>query len=105
MRNIVLMTVGALALAVSTAGAQQAALAASSSELTGRVDFGFRGDSNSGDAARFERYRDLRQGAASQVVFGKDTDRYLFAGQLQNIGYRDQRYAASYNGGKTVLSG
>src|SRR5262245_42507291 len=66
----------------------------------GSIDLGFRGTSTSGDAAEYERYRDLRTGSWSRLVFDKNTDRYLFGAEAQNIGYRDQRFDADYRGGK-----
>ncbi len=73
--------------------------------LTGTIDFGFRSESTTGDAARYERYRDLRQGAFSQIVFGKDTDQSMFGVRAENIGYRDQRYVASYSDGRAKITG
>ena len=67
----------------------------------GTIDFGYRGFSGDGDYARGERYRDLRDGAASRFVFAKATDRYLFDARAENVGYRDQRYVAAWNGGRT----
>lgn len=72
--------------------------------VTGTVDFGFRGTSTTGDAARYERYRDLRQGVFSQIVFGKDTDQSMFSARADNVGYRDQRYAAAYRDGKSKIA-
>ena len=40
----------------------------------GSIDFGFRGTDTDVDDARYERYRDLRNGAASLFEFGKETD-------------------------------
>jgi len=73
--------------------------------LTGTLDFGFRGESASGDEARLERYRDLRSGASTRLDFGKKTDQYLFDVRMENIGYHDQRYQLNYNGGKAKVSG
>ncbi len=73
--------------------------------LTGTIDFGFRSESTTGDEARYERYRDLRQGAFSQIVFGKVTDEYMFGARAENIGYHDQRYVVNYNGGKAKVTG
>jgi MtrB/PioB family decaheme-associated outer membrane protein len=73
--------------------------------LTGTLDFGFRSESTTGDAARYERYRDLRQGAYSVLFFGKDTDQYKFNLRADNIGYRDQRYQLNYTGGKAKVTG
>jgi MtrB/PioB family decaheme-associated outer membrane protein len=71
----------------------------------GSIDLGFRGTTTSGDAAEYERYRDLRSGSWSRLLFDKDTDTYLFGARAQNIGYRDQRFATNYRGGKGWLYG
>jgi len=66
----------------------------------GSIDLGFRGTTTSGDAAEYERYRDLRTGSWSRLGFDKSTEMYLFGARAQNIGYRDQRFGADYRGGK-----
>src|SRR5678815_2845299 len=71
----------------------------------GSIDLGFRGTTTSGDAAEYERYRDLRSGSWSRLAFDKSTDMYLFGARAQNIGYRDQRFGADYRGGKGWLYG
>ena len=71
----------------------------------GTIDLGFRGTTTSGNAAAYERYRDLRTGSWSRLTFDKTTDRYLFDAAAQNIGYRDQRFGADYMGGKGWLTG
>lgn len=67
------------------------------SESTGRwygtVDFGARASNVDGDAARFQRYRDLRSGVyATSGVAGRRTQDWTFEAQAWNVGYRDQRY-------------
>ncbi|HZL93704.1 MAG TPA: MtrB/PioB family outer membrane beta-barrel protein [Vicinamibacterales bacterium] len=67
------------------------------SETSGRwygtVDFGARASTVDGDAARFQRYRDLRSGIyANAAVAGRRTQDWTFEAQAWNIGYRDQRY-------------
>ena len=79
--------------------------AATTPPVNGSVDFGFRGTSTSGDAARYERFRDLRDGSWTRFLYGKATDSYLFDARAQNIGYRDQRYTADYMGGKGRFAG
>ena len=65
----------------------------------GTIDFGVRAGDTSGDEARFERYRDLRDGAYSLFTMGKKTTEYLFEARAFNVGYRDQHYTVDYNGG------
>jgi MtrB/PioB family decaheme-associated outer membrane protein len=67
--------------------------------LVNQVEFGARGTSfgAGSDQARFERYRDVRNGGTlDRVRMAKDTDAYRYTLQADNVGYRDQRYSASY---------
>jgi len=108
MRNRLMYLTAALVLASATAGmAQQKpaeAAAASTSPTSGTIDFGFRATSSSGDEARYERYRDLRSGASTNIVFGKETANYLFDVTAKNIGYRDQYYAGNYQSSKVQFN-
>jgi MtrB/PioB family decaheme-associated outer membrane protein len=64
------------------------------------IDFGVRATSfgANSDEARFQRYRDLRNGGTLDLFrFAKQTDAYKFNAQADHVGYRDQRYTASYN--------
>ncbi len=71
--------------------------ATSFSPTLGSVDFGFRMDDVTGDPARYQRFRDLRQGAfVDQFRFNRETDAWLFNVTGNNIGYRDQQFGASY---------
>ena len=71
----------------------------------GLADVGVRFGSDDGDEARFERYRDLRPGAATLFEWTKNTDSYRFNAGASNIGYRDSRYSADYYTGKLAVSG
>jgi hypothetical protein len=70
----------------------------------GSIDFGLRLTSTSGDEARYERYRDLRNGVNTNVVFSQDRADYLFGFKATNIGYRDGRYQANYSNSKLAFS-
>jgi MtrB/PioB family decaheme-associated outer membrane protein len=64
------------------------------------VDFGVRGTgfAAGSDEARFQRYQDLRNGPTLDVFrYASDTGSRLFTVQADHVGYRDQRYAASYD--------
>jgi MtrB/PioB family decaheme-associated outer membrane protein len=78
---------------------------ASDIPATGLFDFGFRGTSTDGDEARYERYRDLRNGAATVFSMAKNTDQYRFIANFSNAGYRDQLYAAEYMNARVTASG
>ena len=71
---------------------------------TGTFEIGFRGTSVTGDEARYERYRDLRNGANINFDFTKQTDRYWFNAEATNVGYRDQAYRAEYKNEKLSVS-
>src|SRR5947209_15124410 len=100
---------GALLLAPTTsAWAQQTpstAPAAADEQVTGLLDVGARITSTEGDAARYERYRDLRSGVSSNIFLGKVTDQYMWNVSAENIGYHDQRYIGSYTSGKAKVTG
>jgi MtrB/PioB family decaheme-associated outer membrane protein len=64
----------------------------------GQVDFGFRADDLTGDSARYNRYRDLRQGGyLDRFTFEKETMSTFFRAEANNVGYRDQRYFAEFH--------
>jgi MtrB/PioB family decaheme-associated outer membrane protein len=61
--------------------------------------FGGRFSSIDGDPARFQRYQDLRDGALlTGARFSRNAPdgSWLFHAGADNVGWRDQRYAASY---------
>ncbi len=64
------------------------------------VDFGFRGTAYSAgsDEARYQRYRDLRNGVTVDAFrFAKATDARWLVVTADHTGYRDQRYTAAIN--------
>lgn len=115
MRTRFVVMVGALLLASTAARAQETAAAASSQRdvpktmaapavgdlpATNEIEFGMRGTSfgSNSDEARYQRYRDLRDGGTIDLFkFNKSTDAYQFNFRADHLGYRDQRYTASYN--------
>jgi MtrB/PioB family decaheme-associated outer membrane protein len=99
MNNKLMLSTAVLCFAVTgVASAQQTSAApAAAPALTGIVDIGYRGSSVDGDKARWERYRDLRDGLTSRADVGKTTDRYVFRFRVANAGYHDQQYIADYN--------
>ena len=72
-------------------------------EISGRLS------SVSGDPARFQRYQDLRDGILlHRVRYAREgTDgAWVFTGAADNVGWRDQRFAGSYERpGRFSLSG
>lgn len=70
------------------------------SSLVNGLEFGARGTSfeDGSDQARFQRYRDLRNGGTlSRVRFSREVNGVALDLQADHVGYRDQRYAASLN--------
>ena len=63
--------------------------------FTGTFDVGGLFTTVEGDKARYERYRDARDGVYSTFSLNRASDSYLFDANAVHVGYRDQRYAAS----------
>lgn len=84
--------------APATPPASQGDIPATASEPgLGRVNFGIRGDNLAGDPARYNRFRDIRDGAfLDRFRLSKGTDSWIFLGEAFDVGYRDQRYAAAF---------
>jgi MtrB/PioB family decaheme-associated outer membrane protein len=62
----------------------------------GTVDFGYRATSFTGDVARYNRYRDLRDGPlVNRFRYAKETENTAFRAEANNVGYYDQRYFAN----------
>lgn len=104
MRTRLMHVTAALVLASAiTAAAQTAAPAPSAAPAPGpmtpawgTLDFGgLFGDVN-GDDARYERYRDDRNGLYTDFALARETASYNFTANAYHIGYRDQRYQAAY---------
>ena len=72
--------------------------------MSGTIDIGGRFTSTDGDEARYERYRDLRNGANVNLLFNKETPNWTFDVKAQNIGYRDGRYELKFNSRRVQLS-
>ena len=63
----------------------------------GTIDFGYRGTSFTGDEARYNRYRDLRDGGyVDRFRFAKENDTTAFRAEARNVGYHDQQYLANF---------
>jgi len=101
MRNRVVVLTTALLLA-SSAWAQTPQVPAPAATpvptplLSGTVDVGGRVTGTDGDEARFERYRDTRDGLYSTFSLTRESDSYAFDADAFHVGYRDQRYRAAF---------
>jgi hypothetical protein len=67
---------------------------------TGLVDIGGLFTTTSGDEARYERYRDTRDGVYSNLSVNREASSYLFNARALHPGYRDQRYEATFSSRK-----
>ena len=83
MRNSCLTLTAALLLIPHLAAAQQPASAAAA---TGTVDVGGMFTATDGDEARYERYRDTRDGAYTSLALNQETGSYLFNASASHIG-------------------
>lgn len=102
-----LLASASLALAQGQAAQGQAAQPAASTAptgWTGSFDVGFRGNSIDGDEARFERYRDMRNGANVNFQFNRQTDRWALEIGARNVGYRDGSYFATYRNSRLKVN-
>jgi hypothetical protein len=116
MRNTRLMIAGALVVvSTGTVTAQmtlpkpteprEVAASSFSGRVYGNVDFGGRFTNIDGDEARYQRYRDLRDGPFAHTFnLDRRGEDWTFAAAADNVGYRDQRYRAEYrNVGKLQI--
>ena len=95
MRKCLMLSTAVLLLAYP--GVARAQQTTSTTPLTGSVEAGYRTSSVDGDKARWERYRDLRNGLTSSVDLGKTTETSAFRLTAANIGYHDQQYGLDFD--------
>jgi hypothetical protein len=98
MRSKLLTISALLCLAPRVGLAQQPAIPPVLSGFTGTVDVGGQFTGTDGDEARYERYRDMRDGVYTGINVSRQTERSLFDASASHIGYRDQRYGARFVG-------
>lgn len=99
-----LLASATLAAAQSTPAPQPAPAPGPSAPYVGTLDLGgIFGDIN-GDVARYERYRDARDGVYSNVTYRRDTSKYFFDATANQIGRRDQKYTTDLTNGKVRFS-
>lgn len=107
MRKVLMLSGMALVLAsAGVASAQQAGTNTTPAPASGSVlgpngtallNLGFRTSWIDGDEARYERYRDLRDGLVVSGSFLNQGESSAFQLQASNVGYNDQQYRAEYN--------
>jgi MtrB/PioB family decaheme-associated outer membrane protein len=103
MRNVWCLPVAVLLLTPAPALAQNppqagAAPASDTPAVTvGEIDFGGRLTSIAGDPGRYQRLRDLRSGPTlDRFRYTRDRETWVFDARVDHVGYRDQRYLASF---------
>ena len=96
--GVLLLAVAASAAAQGTPAAAPPATAAAAAAPVGEVQFGGRVSRISGDPARFQRYRDLRDGpTVDQLRYDRSRETWEFRARFEHVGYRDQRYTAGFS--------
>src|SRR3984893_8665097 len=105
-KNLPILACALLLAPLRTLAAQESDATAHETITIGSVDFGGRLFDISGDAARDQRYRDLRSGpTVDRARYARDDGAWRFDAGADHAGYRDQRYFADYrNGGKVKAS-
>jgi len=99
MRNRLTIVTTALLLASASIGrAQDTPQPATTA--AGTIDVGGRFTSTDGDEARYQRYRDLRDGVNANFSWGKETPSWTLDAFAKNIGYRDGHYELNLNSSK-----
>jgi hypothetical protein len=68
--------------------------------IHGTLDLGAMGTTADGDEARYERYRDTRSGAYTNLFLSRESASWILDAGASHIGYRDQRYHANAWGAK-----
>ena len=93
MRILTALLTIAVALVPLIARAQDAAVAPPAAGWAGSIDFGVRGTSADGDAARYERYRDLGNGLfLENAHLARERNGWLLDLTADHVGRKDQRY-------------
>lgn len=64
----------------------------------GEIDFGVRLSGGLGDVGRFQTFRDPTSGPTlNRLRYTRDRDAWAFNAEFDNVGYRDQRYLATFD--------
>jgi hypothetical protein len=105
MRNRLMMGAAALLLASATYAGAQEKPQPETTPSTGRIDIGGRFTTTDGDEARYERYRDLRDGVNANFLYNKETSGWTLDAFAKNIGYRDGHYELSFSNSRIKFTG
>ena len=106
MRLATIVAVATLLPGLASTAAAQTETPTQTVRVTGSVDFGIRFTDVSGDAARFQRFRDLGDGAYVQAFrLSRGGPDWLLGVTADNVGRVDQRYRLNYKrGGRLDVS-
>jgi len=104
MRNRLMIGTAALLLASATFAGAQDEPQPETTPSNGTIDVGGRFTSTDGDEARYERYRDLRDGVNANFLYGKETATWTFDVKAKNIGYDDGRYELNFSSKRVKFS-
>lgn len=86
------IAVVALLVTFAAAASAQPSPPVATARPVGTVDVGFRTSDIDGDAARFQRYQDIRdRGASVNFALQRDGSTWAFRAHGKNLGYRDQQ--------------
>jgi MtrB/PioB family decaheme-associated outer membrane protein len=87
------------ALAQTTPASQTPASAQSGlAPVVGEIDFGAQITGGLDEVGRFQRFEDRRSGATLQRLrYARNRETWAFTARMDHVGYRDQRYFASFD--------
>jgi hypothetical protein len=105
MSNRLMIGAAALLLASANLAGAQEKPQQETTPSSGQIDIGGRFTSTDGDEARYERYRDLRDGVNANFSYSKETSGWTFDAFAKNIGYRDGHYELSFSNSKIKFTG
>lgn len=100
---VVMLTAYGMA-AAQTSAPSPAQAPGATAPLSGSLDIGGLFTTTEGDAARYERFGDTRDGVYSSVRLGRETSASVFDATASHIGYRDQRFSAGFLGRRVKVS-
>jgi MtrB/PioB family decaheme-associated outer membrane protein len=99
-RSSVLLAIllAAPGMSLAQAGQAPAGAAGGGTDRTGEVDFGVRVTGGLGDVGRFQTFGDPTSGPTlNRLRYERDRETWAFSARFDNVGYRDQRYQASFD--------
>ncbi len=97
MRTKFIVLMGALLLTFASLAQAQTSTLTPLTPNVGQVDFGARFTDTTGDPARYQRFRDLSDGATLNLFkFERERPTWLFSATAFDVGYNDQRYTAGF---------